>query len=138
MKVSPRHRPPLTPGNISGTRFSCGPGSSVGVATDYGLDGPGSNTGGEEIFCPSRPALGPIQPPVQWVSRVKCGRGVLLTTHPLLVPRSWKSRVIPPGHTGLVMGSLYLYLYSFLLKAESTPEPQCGRKDYVNKKSKWT
>ena len=26
---------------------------------------------------------------------VKCGRGVLLTTHPLLVPRSWKSRVIP-------------------------------------------
>jgi len=26
---------------------------------------------------------------------VKCGRGVLLTTHPLLVPRSWKSRAIP-------------------------------------------
>jgi len=25
---------------------------------------------------------------------VKCGRGVLLTTHPLLVPRSWKSRAI--------------------------------------------
>ena len=24
----------------------------------------------------------------------KCGRGVLLTTHPLLVPRSWKSRAI--------------------------------------------
>ena len=23
---------------------------------------------------------------------VKCGRGVLLTTHPLLVPRSWKSK----------------------------------------------
>ena len=28
-------------------------------------------------------------------SRVKCGRGVLLTTHPLLVLRSWKSRAIP-------------------------------------------
>ena len=28
-------------------------------------------------------------------SGVKCGRGVLLTTHPLLVPRSWKSRAIP-------------------------------------------
>ena len=27
-----------------------GPGSSVGIATDYGLDGPGSNTGGDEIF----------------------------------------------------------------------------------------
>jgi len=24
---------------------------------------------------------------------VKCGRGVLLTTHPLLVPRSWNGRV---------------------------------------------
>ena len=29
-----------------------GPGSSVGVATDYELDGPGSNLGGEEIFTP--------------------------------------------------------------------------------------
>jgi len=26
---------------------------------------------------------------------VKCDRGMLLTTHPLLVPRSWKSRAIP-------------------------------------------
>ena len=26
---------------------------------------------------------------------VKCGQGVLSTTHPLLVPRSWKSRAIP-------------------------------------------
>jgi len=26
---------------------------------------------------------------------VKCGRSVLLTTHSLLVPRSWKSRAIP-------------------------------------------
>jgi len=26
---------------------------------------------------------------------VKCGRGLLLTTHPLLVPWSWKSRAIP-------------------------------------------
>ena len=38
---------------------SCGPGSSVGIATDYGLDSPGSNPGGDEIFRPSRPALGP-------------------------------------------------------------------------------
>ena len=36
-----------------------GPGSSVGIATDYGLDGPGSNPGGEEIFRLSRQALGP-------------------------------------------------------------------------------
>ena len=43
------------------------PGSSVGIATDYGLDGPGSNPGEDEIFRPSRPALGPTQLPVKWV-----------------------------------------------------------------------
>ena len=29
-----------------------GPGSSVGIATGYGLDGPGSDPGGNEIFRP--------------------------------------------------------------------------------------
>jgi hypothetical protein len=29
---------------------TCGPGSSIGTATGYGLDGPGSNPGGGEIF----------------------------------------------------------------------------------------
>ena len=46
-----------------------GPGSSVGIATDYGLDGPGSNPGGDEIFRPSRSALGLTQPPVPGLSR---------------------------------------------------------------------
>jgi len=44
-----------------------GPGSSVGIATEYGLDGPGSNPGGDENFRPSRVALRPTQPPVKWV-----------------------------------------------------------------------
>ena len=43
------------------------PGSSIGIATDYGLDGLGSNPGGDEIFRPTKPALGPTQPPVKWV-----------------------------------------------------------------------
>jgi len=46
---------------------TCGPDSSVGIATDYGLDGPGSNPSEDEIFRLSRPALGPTQPPVKWV-----------------------------------------------------------------------
>jgi len=77
------------------------PGRSVGIATNYGLDGPGSNPGGDEIFRPSRPTMGPrpTQPPVQWVPEsfpgVKSGRDVLLTPHPLLVPWSRNSRAVP-------------------------------------------
>jgi len=39
-------------------------GSSVGIATDYGLECPESNPGGDEIFRPSRPALGPTPHPI--------------------------------------------------------------------------
>jgi len=44
--------------------FMCGPGSSVDIANDYGLDGPGSNTGGDENFRPSRLILWSTQPRV--------------------------------------------------------------------------
>ena len=72
---------------------TCGPGSSVGIGTDYGLESPESNPSGEEIFRPSRPAH-PASCKMGTGSflGVKWGRGVLLTTYPLLVPRSWKSR----------------------------------------------
>jgi len=45
----------------------CVCGSSVGIETDYRLDDPGLNPARDEIFRPSRPALGPTQPSVQWV-----------------------------------------------------------------------
>jgi hypothetical protein len=64
-----------------------------------GLKVRGSNPGGGEIF---RTYLDrPWGPPKLMYNgyRVfpggKVGRGVTLTTHPHLVPRSWKSRAIP-------------------------------------------
>jgi hypothetical protein len=94
-----------------------GPGSSVGIATDYGLDGPGI----ESLWGRDFPFV-QTGPGAHQASCTKCawsfpgvnyGRGVLLTPHPLLVPRSWKSRAIPLpslwATTGPVMGTIFLY-----------------------------
>jgi hypothetical protein len=67
--------------------FRRGPGSVVGTATGYGLDGPGvESRWGRDFPHLSRPALEPTQPPVQWGTGsfpgVKRGRGVTLTSHP--------------------------------------------------------
>ena len=48
--------------------------SEVGIATRYGLDGPGIESRWRRDFPhPSRPALGPTQPPIQWVPGLSQG-----------------------------------------------------------------
>jgi hypothetical protein len=83
-----------------------GPGSSVGIATElragrfgvksrWGRDFPPIQTGHGAHPASCKMGTGSIP-------GVKCGRGVLLTTHSLLVLRSWKRRAIP-------LPKLYLY-----------------------------
>ena len=75
------------------------PGSSVGIATDYGLDGQGiESRWGRDFSHLFKLALGPTQPPVRSVPGLYRGKerpGHEADTSPLLVPWSRKSRSIP-------------------------------------------
>jgi hypothetical protein len=54
--------------------YLCGPGSSVDIATGYGLDGPGFESWwGRDFPHLSRPGLQPTQSPVQWVPGLSQG-----------------------------------------------------------------
>jgi hypothetical protein len=74
--------------------------SSVGIATRYVLDSPGIESRRERDFAhPSRPALVPTQPPIQWILGLSWGqscRGVVLNPYPHLQCRGLKKgRAIP-------------------------------------------
>jgi hypothetical protein len=74
--------------------------SSVGIATRYGLDGPGIESRWRRDFQrPSSPALGPTQPPVQWGP----GNGV---------KRPGRGVDHPPPSSAEVKERVELYLYS--------------------------
>jgi len=72
--------------------------SSVGIATGYGLDGPGieSRWGRDFCTCPLGPGAHPVSCAMGTGSfpGLKSDRGLTLTPHPLLVPWSRKSRAI--------------------------------------------
>jgi hypothetical protein len=96
----------------------CGkPGSSVSILSGYGLDdrviqvrSPAEAKGFLPLASGSRPALGPIQHPVQWILG-SFPRGVTLTTHTHLVPRSRMSRSyisFPPSAFVACNGTVFL------------------------------
>ena len=99
--------------------FSCGPGSSVGIATVYGLDGPGIESQWRRNFPHlSRPAM---QMGTWSFPGAMCGRDVTLIPHHLPVPRSKQSNTstLLKGLRGCErVKSTYLFswLYSSLKK----------------------
>jgi len=69
----------------------CGPGSVVGIATGYGLDGPGiESRWAARFFVPVQNGLGAHPASCKMGTGsfpgVKSGQGVTLIPHPLLVP----------------------------------------------------
>jgi hypothetical protein len=69
----------------------------IGIATGYGLGGPGIESRKGRNFVQTGPGAHPASCTMSTGSfrGVKSGQGVTLTPHPLLVPWSIKGRAIP-------------------------------------------
>ena len=80
------------------------------------------STRGRDLLQLSRPALGPIQPPVQWVPGLPGlnGWGVALSTHPYLPPTLEKESSYTCTHllalNGILEGEIYLLLLLLALQ----------------------
>jgi len=75
--------------------------SSVGLATGYGLNGPGIGTRlGRDFPHLSRPNLGPTQPPIHWLPCLSRG---------LRAAGAWRWPLIPFYYRGQESVELYLY-----------------------------
>jgi hypothetical protein len=102
------------------THFFTSRGSSVSIVSGRPGFDPRQRKRIFSLPSASRPALGPTLPSYTTVTEVlspgvKRGRGVMLTTHPLLVPRLRKSRSYTSCHPNAplwnVTGPVYLFLY---------------------------
>jgi len=77
--ASSKQEPNVYGGSAGDARTSCERQSpsvfqAVGIATRYGLDGPEIESRWRHDFpCPTRPALGPTQPPIQRVPGLSGG-----------------------------------------------------------------
>jgi hypothetical protein len=114
-----------------------GPGTLVGIATGYGLEGPGieSRWEGARFSAPVQTEPGAHPASCTMVTGtfpgVNSGRGVMLTPHPLIVPWSWKSRakpllplwaVRPVQSLSTLQGCMYLSVGCLVVKRPDNPQ----------------
>ena len=94
-----------------------GPRSVVGIETGYGVDGPGIEyRWGRDFPHLSRPALGPTQPPVQWVQGLSRGK-------------ERPGRDADPSHPSSAVVKKEYYTPTPPMGRTACTEPQCLYKD---------